>query len=158
MAKKTLYLGPRLKRLRRELGLTQANMAADLEVSPSYVALMERNQRPVTAELLLRLAQSYTIDLGMLADTDNEDLEKRLLTATRGPIFADMDLAALDIADIAANYPDFAEAFLRLHQALTESELALAERRETGEDEGGNVNDPVSEARSFLAARRNCFP
>ncbi|MDE2464595.1 MAG: DUF2083 domain-containing protein, partial [Alphaproteobacteria bacterium] len=40
----------------------------------------------------------------------------------------------------------------------TESELALAERRETGEDEGGNVNDPVSEARSFLAARRNCFP
>ena len=35
--------------------LTQANMATDLEISPSYVALMERNQRPLTADLLLKL-------------------------------------------------------------------------------------------------------
>ena len=39
-------MGPRLKRIRRDLGLTQANMAADLEISPSYIALLERNQRP----------------------------------------------------------------------------------------------------------------
>ncbi|MGC8535697.1 MAG: helix-turn-helix domain-containing protein [Rhizomicrobium sp.] len=158
MSKKTLYLGPRLKRLRRELGLTQANMAADLEVSPSYVALMERNQRPLTAELLLRLAQTYRIDLSTLGEGDNEELEKRLHAATRGPIFADMDLSGLDIADIAANYPDFAEAFLRLHQALSQSELALAERREQGDDGAGPGNDPVSEARAFLTLRRNCFP
>ena len=49
-----LYLGPRLRRLRRELGLTQQAMADDLEISPSYVALLERNQRPVTADMLLR--------------------------------------------------------------------------------------------------------
>ncbi len=158
MSKKTLYLGPRLKRLRRELGLTQANMAADLEVSPSYVALMERNQRPLTAELLLRLAQTYRIDLSSLGTGDNEELEKRLHAATRGPIFADMDLSGLDIADISANYPDFAEAFLRLHQALSQSELALAERRERGEDSAGPANDPVNEARAFLTLRRNCFP
>ena len=158
MSKKILYLGPRLKRLRRELGLTQANMAADLEVSPSYVALMERNQRPLTAELLLRLAQTYKIDLSALGDGDNEDLEKRLLAAARGPIFADMDLSGLDIADITANYPDFAEAFLRLHQSLSQSELALAERRESGDDSASPSNDPVSEARAFLTLRRNCFP
>jgi len=27
-----LYIGPRLRRLRRDLGLTQADMAADLDV------------------------------------------------------------------------------------------------------------------------------
>jgi transcriptional regulator with XRE-family HTH domain len=48
-------MGPRLKRLRRELGLTQQAMADDLAISPSYVALLERNQRPFTADLLLRL-------------------------------------------------------------------------------------------------------
>ena len=46
-----LYLGPRLRRLRRDLGLTQAQMAGDLDISASYIALLERNQRPLTADL-----------------------------------------------------------------------------------------------------------
>ena len=53
-----LYVGPSLRRLRRDLGLTQADMAADLEVSASYIALLERNHRPLSAEVLLRLAQT----------------------------------------------------------------------------------------------------
>ena len=59
MAKdRPVYMGPRLRRLRRELGLTQADMANDLEISASYVALLERNQRPLTADMLLRLART----------------------------------------------------------------------------------------------------
>jgi isocitrate lyase len=58
-----VYMGPRLRRLRRELGLTQADMAADLEISASYVALLERNQRPLTADMLLRLARTYKQDM-----------------------------------------------------------------------------------------------
>ena len=42
---KPVFIGPRIKRLRRDLGLTQAQMAADIEISASYVALIERNQR-----------------------------------------------------------------------------------------------------------------
>ena len=49
-----LYVGPSLRRLRRERGLTQSDMAADLDVSPSYIALLERNHRPLSAEMLLR--------------------------------------------------------------------------------------------------------
>ena len=48
-----LFLGARLKRLRRDLGLTQTRMAEDLGVSPSYLNLLERNQRPVTAQVLV---------------------------------------------------------------------------------------------------------
>ena len=50
---KRLYIGPRLRRIRRDLGLTQAQMAADLEVSASYVTLIERNQRPLPADLMV---------------------------------------------------------------------------------------------------------
>ena len=53
---RSVFMGPRLRRLRRDLGLTQADMAADLDISAPYVALLERNQRPVTADMLLRLA------------------------------------------------------------------------------------------------------
>ncbi|MBB3989379.1 helix-turn-helix domain-containing protein [Croceicoccus naphthovorans] len=154
-------MGPRLKRVRRDLGLTQANMAADLDISPSYVALMERNQRPVTADLLLKLASTYRIDIASLADDDSEDLAKRLQATLKQPIFSDIDLPALDSADIATSYPGFAEALLRLHTAFTEEQMAHAQRREMAEGAGPaatSTTDPVGEARAFLAARRNCFP
>jgi predicted transcriptional regulator/transcriptional regulator with XRE-family HTH domain len=160
MARNAIYMGPRLKRLRRDLALTQANMAADLEVSPSYVALMERNQRPVTAELLLKLAKTYRIDIAALADDGGEELAGRLQSVLREPIFADIDLPSLDVADIATSYPGFAEALLRLHTAYGEEQLALAQNREltSGPGDAAASSDPVVEARNFLAARRNCFP
>ena len=67
MSTRPLYLGPRLKRIRRELGLTQQAMADELGISPSYIALIERNQRPLTADLLLRLARAYKLDMADLA-------------------------------------------------------------------------------------------
>ncbi len=160
MAARTLYLGPRLKKLRRELGLTQANMANDLDISPSYIALMERNQRPVTAEMLLKLATTYRINVADLADEDADETAARLQSALRDPLFADIAIEPLDIEDIATSYPGMAEALLRLHTAFGEEQLALAERRDAAptESAGAAPSDPVGEARAFLAARRNCFP
>jgi len=159
MAAKTLYLGPRLKKLRREMGLTQANMAADLDISASYIALMERNQRPVTAEMLLKLATTYRINVADLADEDADETAARLQSALRDPLFADIAIEPLDIDDIATSYPGMAEALLRLHTAFGEEQLALAAQREMRQ--GGRSEttaEPVAEARAFLAARRNCFP
>ena len=126
MAGKTLYLGPRLKKLRRELGLTQANMAADLEISASYIALMERNQRPLTAEMLLKLATTYRIDVADLANQDADETAARLQSTLRDPLFADIAIERLDIEDIATSYPGMAEAILRLYTAFGEEQLALA--------------------------------
>ena len=160
MVAKALFLGPRIKRLRRDLGLTQANMASDLDISPSYVALIERNQRPVTADMLLRLARTYEVDIASLADDDADETGQRLQAVLAEPIFSDIDLPALDVADIAASYPGFAEALLRLHTAYGEEQLELARRREVTPAGAGAVvrTDPVSEVRNFLAARRNAFP
>lgn len=147
-----LYLGPRIRRLRRELGLTQQAMGQDLGISPSYVALLERNQRPLTAELLLRLAKSYKFDLAEFAGDDSEDYQRRLSTALRDPLFADIDLPALEVADLAASFPGVSEALLRLHAAYTREQRALAEQREMPD-----AADPVAEARRFVARERNYF-
>jgi predicted transcriptional regulator/DNA-binding XRE family transcriptional regulator len=149
-----LYVGPSLRRLRRDRGLTQSDMAADLEVSPSYIALLERNHRPLSAEMLLRLAQTYTIDLSTLAGDGAADERARLQAALKDPIFADIDLPSLETSDVATNFPGVVEAFLRLYTTYQEEHLALADR---GVD-GVEAADPVAEARRFLAARRNSFP
>jgi XRE family transcriptional regulator, fatty acid utilization regulator len=150
---RSVYMGPRLKRLRRELGLTQAQVAGDLEISPSYVALLERNQRPLTADLLLRLARIYRIDLSDISGDGGADYPARLAAALRDPMFADIDLPALEVSDMATSYPGISEAFLRLHTAWAERQLELADR--SGGD--GLPDDPVAEAQRHLAARQNVF-
>ncbi|MFC6621182.1 helix-turn-helix domain-containing protein [Novosphingobium panipatense] len=148
-----LYLGPRLRRLRRELGLTQQAMADDLQISPSYVALLERNQRPVTADMLVRLARTYRLDMADIAGDGGEDYARRLTDVLRDPLFADIDLPRLEVADLAMSFPGVSEALLRLHQAYTREAQALAEQRAAGPL--ADENEPVREAQRFLAANRN---
>jgi predicted transcriptional regulator/DNA-binding XRE family transcriptional regulator len=164
-AVRSVFMGPRLRRLRRELGLTQADMAADLDISAPYVALLERNQRPVTADMLLRLARTYKIDLANLAGDGGAEHTARMQAVLKEPMFADIDIPPLEISDIAIGYPGLAEAFLRLYTAYREEQLALADRKGPGltgpgsasNGEGLDLSDPVAEVRRFLAARRNNF-
>ena len=156
VTERSVYMGPRLKRLRRELGMTQAALAGDLEISPSYVALLERNQRPLTADLLLRLARTYKMDLTDLSGDGGADYPARLAAALKDPMFADIDLPTLEVSDAATNFPGISEAFLRLHTAWAERQLELADRDAAGE--GAAPVDPVAEAQRFLSARNNCFP
>jgi len=154
-----LYVGPSLRRLRRDRGLTQADMAADLEVSPSYIALLERNHRPLTAEVLLRLAQTYALDLSALTGDGASDEAARLQAALKDPLFTDIDLPSLETGDVSTNFPGITEAFLRLYTAYQEEHLALADRGAEEPAAGGAADsDPVAESRRFLAARRNSFP
>src|SRR5690606_41746651 len=62
MAEQKIFAGPRIRRLRMERGLTQTAMAQGLGISPSYLNLIERNQRPITVQLILKLASVYAID------------------------------------------------------------------------------------------------
>jgi predicted transcriptional regulator/transcriptional regulator with XRE-family HTH domain len=159
-ADRRLYVGPSLRRLRRDRGLTQADMAADLDVSASYIALLERNHRPLSAEVLLRLAQTYKLDMAALASSGANDDAARLQAVLRDPMFADIDLPSLESADVTTNFPGITEALLRLYTAYREEQLALADRGVQADAAGrsGDASDPVAESRRFLEARRNSFP
>ncbi|SVE09286.1 uncharacterized protein METZ01_LOCUS462140, partial [marine metagenome] len=52
---KKAMLGHKVRRFRQEQKLSQTEMAKMLEISPSYLNLIEHNQRPVTVPLLFRL-------------------------------------------------------------------------------------------------------
>lgn len=155
-----LYVGPSLRRLRRDRGLTQADMAADLDVSASYIALLERNHRPLSAEVLLRLAQTYKLDMAALAGSGANDDAARLQAVLKDPMFADIDLPSLESADVTTNFPGITEALLRLYTAYREEQLALADRGVAVDAPGATLDasDPVAESRRFLEARRNSFP
>ncbi|MEL7489201.1 MAG: short-chain fatty acyl-CoA regulator family protein [Pseudomonadota bacterium] len=151
---RSVYIGAKLRRMRRDLGLTQAAMAADLNISASYVALMERNQRAVTADMLLRLAATYKVDLNSLADASNESHAKRVGAVFDDPLFADIDFAPSEAEDVAVGYPGVSEALMRLYAAYQDGQIALADK---GADAIAKT-DPLTDARQFLTARQNFFP
>src|SRR5580693_2229381 len=109
-----LFLGPRLRRLRRDLGLTQTRMAEDLAISPSYLNHLERNQRPVTAQVLLRLAEAYDIDIRSLSSDHEASDARDLGEVFADPMFRDLSVARHEVLEVAASAPGVADAIVRL--------------------------------------------
>ena len=62
MAERKVFAGHAVRRLRRSSGLTQMALAGALDISPSYLNLIEKNQRPLPAGLMLRLAERFDFD------------------------------------------------------------------------------------------------
>ncbi len=149
-----LYIGPRLRRIRRELGLTQTQMAADLDISPSYITLIERNQRPLPADLLLRLAETYDLELSVFSSGEDETLAQ-LEAALSDPIFQELSVGRDDVRDLLSANPAMGEAVAALYQAYRASQSAVMEARAAGRS---GPADPLEEAREYISAARNYFP
>lgn len=150
---KPLYVGPRIRRIRRGLGLTQAQMAADLDVSASYITLIERNQRPLPADLLIRMADAYGLDLGAFSTGEDETFSQ-LEAMLADPIFQELSIGREDVRDLLSTNPAMGEAVAALYGAYRGAQSAALEARAAGR--GASV-DPVEEARDFVSRARNYF-
>ncbi|NNE43246.1 MAG: helix-turn-helix transcriptional regulator, partial [Gemmatimonadetes bacterium] len=115
---KSAYLGNKIRRLRKEAGLTQVDLAGQLEISPSYLNLIERNQRALTVPLLLRLAEIFQLDLKTFSEDDEGQLVADLKEVFSDPLFARRSLKDGDIRDLMAGSPSAARALLDLYRAF----------------------------------------
>lgn len=154
-----LFLGGRLSRLRRDLGLTQTRMAEDLGVSPSYLNHLERNQRPLTAQVLLKLAQTYDIDLRAFSSDPDFGSEADVQEVLADPMFKSVQVSRHEIGQLLEHAPSVAEALVRLYQAYSDRRrrdvlsAAGAIREDIADD--GNPNGWV---RDYIQAHHNHFP
>jgi len=154
-----LFLGARLKRMRRDRGLTQTRMAEDLGVSPSYLNLLERNQRPVTAQVLLRLAEAYDLDLKSLsADPDSPDATG-LAEVFSDQMFRDLAVPRHELTEVAESAPGVSEAITRLYRAYLD-QRRLSDLGNFGRPEEGGARGLVTPSdwvREFIQAQKNYF-
>ena len=116
-SERKLYLGPRLRVLRRELGLNQSQMASELGVSPSYLNHLERNQRPLSAQMLLRLAEAYDLDIRSFVSGASAESAGDLKEIFADPLVADIGVPRDEINELAENHPGVVEAMSRLYRA-----------------------------------------
>lgn len=153
--KRKLLLGPQIRRLRRERGLTQGQMARDLGVSASYVNLIERNQRPISADLLVALARAYGFDVSRMDGSETDALLADLARAFADPLFQEAGVSREDAFELAAGNPVLGAAIAALFRAWRAAEDEINEARIAG---NRALDDPIEESRTFLHARRNHFP
>jgi len=157
VVRKTL-LGSKIRRLRQERGLTQAQAAERLGISPSYLNLIEHDERSVTVSLLLKLGKTFGVDLQELSD----DAEKRLAASLR-EVFADPTLSqhAIDgdeIGKLVAASSKGAQAIIDIYRAwrsAREDAQALTLGLPSGTTR--RVVLPAEEARDFFEGRANYF-
>lgn len=143
MAEAALFAGPALRRVRKRAGMTQAAMAGRLQISPSYLNLLERNQRPVTARVIMQLMGEFAFDpreiSGAAAVGGVEGIARRLGDER----FADLGIDREEADEFLSASPQIAAAFARLYDAAP--------------GDGAGEDDPVTTARREVERWRNHF-
>ena len=82
-----IILGHKIKRLRQNLNISQLEMAQELNISASYLNLIENNQRPITVNLLFKLGQLYSIDFKEFTEDETGKLSVELNEIFLDPVF-----------------------------------------------------------------------
>lgn len=155
-------MGPRVRRIRNELALSQTAMAKELDISPSYLNLIERNQRPLTVQLIIKLSSVFKIDPQDLQPEGASSLSElkevfsdQLLT---GELPGDQEL--IEVVDAA---PNVAAGIAKLYRAYKEQQDRLSDVSALLAKDHGSAADlatrlPTDMVRQCLEERPNYFP
>ncbi|MFC8127404.1 short-chain fatty acyl-CoA regulator family protein [Streptomyces sp. NPDC057302] len=156
-----IYAHAKLRRLRTERGMNQVELARTLGISTSYLNQIEHSQRPLTAAVLLRIAEVLGVD----PEFFSEAAEERLATDLRAAL-GDEATGALtsveEAAEVARDHPDVARALVALHHRYRDTAeqvaaLASADASPTSPATALPPAEPHDEVRDFFYAHHNHF-
>ena len=161
MAEQKIFAGPRIRRIRKAKGLTQTAMAEGLDISPSYLNLIERNQRPLTVQLILKLSAVYKVDAEEFQAGTGQSI------AALREVFADPLLAGElpgeeEMVELSEGAPNAAAAMVKLHRAYREQAERLSDLSEMLAREGkatqlSAARLPIDEVRETFERQPNHF-
>jgi hypothetical protein len=151
MAQRKLFIGRKVREIRDSAGLTQAAFAERLGISTSYLNQIENNQRPVSASVLLSLAENYDIDIAAISPADGDRLLSALSEALNDPLFENYSPGLQELKMVAQNAPGLAHALITCHQAYRRNSEQLASfDDELGRSAAFAEPTPYEEVRDFF--------
>ena len=148
-------LGTRISELRRQLGVTQAEMARRIGISPSYLNLIERNKRRIAGALLRRTAEELGVRTEDLDGAHERRLADALSEISSLPLFAGLDVPAKSIPELVARFPGWAAAIeraARSERAAQDTARALSDRMAHDPFLGESVHGMLSRVAAIRAA------
>ena len=151
MAAGKLYIGRRVRDLRQANRATQAQFAERLGISVSYLNQIENNQRPVSAGVLLALAEKFRIDLAELSGGESDRLVSALSETLTDTLFDGYTPSLQELKLVTQNAPGFAHALIAAHRAYRHNSEQLASINDTlGRSLAAIETTPYEEVRDFF--------
>ena len=162
MVEQKIFAGPRIRRIRVAKELTQTAMASELGISPSYLNLIERNQRPLTVQLLLKLSSTFHIEPEELQGTASSSAIPALREMFSDPLLSGELPGEQEMIELSEAAPNAAAAAIKLYRAYREQAERLSDLSELLAREGhapamSAARLPIDEVRDVFAARPNFF-
>jgi len=150
-----IFAGPRLRAIRADRGLKQAELAAQLQISTSYLSQLEHDDRPLTSALIARLVRAFPLDWREIGAGAAENRLASLREAAADPLFADPADPA-QLARFAEQQPALAERFIALHEAYRRTGQRLQMVDEALSADAGDVSRlPWEEVRDWFHLANN---
>jgi len=160
---KKIFAGPKIRRARLARAETQTAMAKSLGISASYLNLIEGNQRPLTVQLLIKLASVYDFDVEELQGTGEADTINQLREVFADPLLVRDLPDHSELIEISDAAPNTSAAMIKLYRAYRESldrlsGLSRMMAKEGGEAVGGVERLPSVEMRETFEKIPSYFP
>ena len=161
MSQLDLKIGPKIKVFRRQLGMQANKLAEKLNISPSYLTLIEGGKRKIDADLLLRICQELTIDVSDLTNKSDVNLANNISELLDDKLFEDLDILGPEVKDLANTNPKIGKALIRLGDILKKKDHELINKIEKL---SGKIVDsrkssfPGEVIADFIQENKNYFP
>ncbi|WP_415320386.1 helix-turn-helix domain-containing protein [Candidatus Pelagibacter sp. Uisw_092] len=160
MSQLDLKIGPKIKAFRRQLGLQANKLAEELEISPSYLNLIEGGKRKIDGDLLLKVCEKLNIQLSDLTTKSDINLENTISEILDDKLFEDLDILGPEVKDLVGTNPKIGRALVRLGDILKKKDHELINKIEklSGKIVDNRKNSFPGEVISdFLQENKNYF-
>ena len=161
MSQQDLKIGPKIKGFRRQLGIQANKLAEQLEISPSYLALIEGGKRKIDGSLLLKVCEELKIELSDLTTKSDLNLANDISELLDDKLFEDLDILGPEIKDLVNTNPKMARALIKLGDNYKQKDHELVNKVEnlSGKMIDSRKNSfPGEVVSDFIQENKNYFP
>jgi len=161
MSQLDLKIGPKIKAFRRQLGIQANKLAAQLNISPSYLNLIEGGKRKIDGDLLLKVCQELKIELSDLTSKSDLNLANNISELLDDQLFEDLDILGPEVQDLVNTNPKIARALIKLGDNYKKKDHDMINKVESL---SGKIIDsrkasfPGEVISDFLQQNKNYFP
>ncbi len=161
LKKLDLKIGPKIKAFRRQLGLQANKFAEQIDISPSYLNLIESGKRKIDGELLIKISKELRVDLSDLTSKSDINLENDISELLDDRLFDDLDILGPEVKDLVNSNPKIAKALIKLGDNFKQKDHEIISKVE-------NISGKIIDSRKtsfpgevisdFLQENKNYFP
>ena len=161
MSQIDLKLGPKIKAFRRQMGMQANKLAEQLNISPSYLTLIEGGKRKIDADLLLKNCNELRIEISDLTNKSDLNLVNDISELLDDRLFEDLDILGPEVKDLVNTNPKIARALIKLGDNFKQKDHEIISKVESL---SGKIIDsrktsfPGEVISDFLQEKRNYFP